>query len=163
MSCDLSAPVVCTRMIYKITKKDGSLHHVQLDKEQVLPGKLYINGNGYVNFWDPCTHKDQLLHRWMLLDPHKLMIDHINGDKLDNRRCNLRMANNTENQWNKLQKSSLGVRGVYKQPGGRYNAKIRAHRKLHSLGSFATLEGAIAARDAFELACVPFKSLYLRK
>lgn len=122
-----------------------------------------MDGQGYVKFWDTCQHKDHKLHRWLLLDPHKLMIDHINGDKLDNRTCNLRMVNNTENQWNKLQKSSLGVRGVYKQPGGRYNAKIRAQGKLHSLGSFATLGGAVAARDAFELACVPFKSLYLRK
>jgi len=86
-----------------------------------------------------------------------------NGDKLDNRRCNLRMVDNTANQWNKLQKSRLGVRGVYKQPGGRFNAKFRVQSKLHCLGSFATLKCAIEARDKFELSYVPLKTLYLRK
>ena len=63
--------------MYIITRKDGSQHHVRLDADQVLPGKLYLNGNGYVNFWDACSQKDHLLHRWMLLDPQRLMVDHI--------------------------------------------------------------------------------------
>ena len=41
-------------------------------------------------------------------------IDHINGDRMDNRLCNLRNANNSQNQANMKAKSNnrLGIRGI---------------------------------------------------
>lgn len=39
-----------------------------------------------------------LMHRFILNPPKKLMIDHINGDGLDNRRANLRVCTQQENQ-----------------------------------------------------------------
>lgn len=40
------------------------------------------------------------LHRLLLGDPKSMQIDHINGNPLDNRRCNLRICLNKENSRN---------------------------------------------------------------
>lgn len=37
------------------------------------------------------------LHRFILLAPDGFEVDHINGDRSDNRRCNLRLATRAEN------------------------------------------------------------------
>ena len=88
------------------------------------------------------------VHRvaWKMMkgrDPSDL-IDHINGDRSDNRWNNLRAATNQENQWNKstTKKTSGLPKGVYFRAGRRlpYSAAI-------VLGSFSTIEEASAARD----------------
>lgn len=42
------------------------------------------------------------LHRELLLAPENMEVDHINGDRLDNRRANLRLATRSENGRNRL-------------------------------------------------------------
>lgn len=46
------------------------------------------------------------LHRLLLDAPAHLQIDHINGDKLDNRRCNLRLCTASENMlhWSRMRR-----------------------------------------------------------
>lgn len=43
----------------------------------------------------------EFLHRVIMNPPSGLMVDHINGDTLDNRRINLRLATNSQNQANR--------------------------------------------------------------
>jgi hypothetical protein len=45
--------------------------------------------------------KHQAMHRLIVDAPSSLEVDHINGDPLDNRRSNLRLATHVQNQWNK--------------------------------------------------------------
>jgi hypothetical protein len=76
-------------------------------------------------------------------------IDHINGNRLDNRIDNLRDVQNNVNRENvnkARSDSSTGIQGVspYKQ-NGRFQAQIRANGKMYSLGTFATVEEARAA------------------
>ena len=76
-------------------------------------------------------------------------IDHINGDTLDNSITNLRAVTGKENQRNcgLSSNSSTGVNGVTKRNRAKpYLAKIMVDRKNISLGSYATLEEAAAAR-----------------
>lgn len=55
------------------------------------------------------------LHRLILPVPRGIEIDHINGNTLDNRRCNLRQvthAQNAQNRWCVNSRSTTGLRGV---------------------------------------------------
>jgi len=73
-------------------------------------------------------------------------VDHINGNGLDNRRENLRVANKMQNQYNSARQHNnrLGLKGVHKN-GRRYRAQIRADGVKHNLGYFDTAEEAHAA------------------
>ena len=73
-------------------------------------------------------------------------VDHINGDRLDNRRCNLRLATHAENCRNRKNHSNntSGFKGVHRQKN-RWRALIRVDGKSKFLGSFLTPEDAHAA------------------
>ncbi|KDR39176.1 hypothetical protein BG61_34185 [Caballeronia glathei] len=78
------------------------------------------------------------------------MIDHINGDRADNRLANLREATLCENQWNSKVRAhnATGVKGVQIKTVGaytRYVAIIRANGKKEHLGSFKSLDEAAQA------------------
>lgn len=88
-------------------------------------------------------------------------IDHINGDKSDNRLCNLRAATPSQNRCNVSStiKAASGFRGVVRHHN-RFAAYIRVQRKKTYLGAFDTPEQAHAAYAAAaekyhgEFACV---------
>lgn len=78
-------------------------------------------------------------------------IDHINGDKKDNRISNLRKANHSVNARNTKvsTKSSTRILGVtFDKARGKYFACIYVNGKTKSLGRFASIEDAKAARAA---------------
>ena len=83
--------------------------------------------------------------------PPGLEVDHINGDLLDNRRCNLRICTHGENMRNRrLQRNNTsGYRGVhYFKRDGRYVAYIYLNgRKIH-IGSYKTDIDAAMAYNA---------------
>lgn len=75
-------------------------------------------------------------------------IDHVNGDKDDNRLSNLRLATNSENCWNcrPRTRNTSGFKGVsWVKREGKWAATISAHGKKISLGRFLTREAAHAA------------------
>jgi hypothetical protein len=91
------------------------------------------------------------LHR--LLIPRAERVDHINEDKRDNRRVNLRACSHQENLRNKSnpqQGSSNPHLGVCRAPRDRWRAYISVNRRQISLGYYASLEDAIQARIAGE-------------
>jgi hypothetical protein len=73
----------------------------------------------------------------------KRCVDHINGDKLDNRICNLRWATHTENMRNKkpIYKISTLPRGV-RNNYGKYQAEIKFQGKKYHLGTYDSAEEA---------------------
>lgn len=77
------------------------------------------------------------------------MIDHMNGDRADNRIVNLKPCTNTENTQNHTRthgKSGLPV-GVRRTNGGQYQARITSNKTVHHLGVFRTKEEAKLAYD----------------
>jgi hypothetical protein len=78
-------------------------------------------------------------------------IDHINGDKTDNRLENLREVDCATNCQNRPVRSdnNTGCQGVY-QRLGRYEAYITARGKRKHIGCFKRIEDAIAARKRAE-------------
>lgn len=95
--------------------------------------------------------KGGFLHRIVLgLKPGDPMVDHIDGNGLNCRRENLRMADERSNGRNvsgAWPKSLSGVLGVSFQPkSGKYAARIKLNGRDTHLGTFATLEDANKAR-----------------
>ena len=79
----------------------------------------------------------------------KGVIDHINRVRDDNRLCNLRCINHSQNALNtEYTTSKAKVRGVTYAPPWR--AFIQVDGKRKDLGRFHTLEEAVAARKAAE-------------
>lgn len=77
-------------------------------------------------------------------------LDHINGNKLDNRIDNLREVTRGQNMQNILtpnKSNKLGVKGVY-QNKLKFVACIKYNNNVHYLGSFSTVEEASAAYQA---------------
>jgi hypothetical protein len=76
-------------------------------------------------------------------------VDHINGNRSDDRWVNLRLCDRSQNMINsKLRKNNkTGVRGVHTTKTG-YRARIDKDGKGYYLGSFATIEEAKRAYDA---------------
>ncbi|WP_274721094.1 HNH endonuclease [Xenorhabdus bovienii] len=77
-------------------------------------------------------------------------IDHINGDRSDNRIINLREASNTENSWNsKMRKNnSSSVKGVcWCKSNKKWVARIRIDGKRKTLGYFSDLNEAKLAME----------------
>jgi hypothetical protein len=96
------------------------------------------------------TGKNQRLHRMLLnVDDPKKIVDHINGNGLDNRRLNLRVVDLASNVANR-QKSRGGYRcpGVYPQLG-KWRAQVTVNYKKHNLGLFTTEEQAIQVVNNF--------------
>lgn len=92
------------------------------------------------------------LHAFLMNCPQGLCVDHISGDKRDNRRCNLRICTYQQNSCNrhKSPRNKTGVLGVYKNARGKYVAQISANGFTHHLGTFATLEEATSVRRKAE-------------
>ncbi len=78
------------------------------DKDTANPGKYYVRG------LNKATNKKVRLHRYLSNAPKGMEVDHINGNTLDNRKCNLRICTKSQNQMNrgKTKKNKSGYKGV---------------------------------------------------
>ena len=82
---------------------------------------------------------DGSMHRALMNNPHRMMIDHINGDSLDNRKSNLRIVTNRENQQNRKEHRDGKLFGCsYKKREKKWEAQIRVNGSQKSLGYFKT-------------------------
>lgn len=80
-----------------------------------------------------------------------VQIDHINGDRCDNRIANLRAATVRQNSWNAKRPAhnTSGFKGVrFHKRDKRYEAFIRVNGVAKALGYFATVEEAAQAYEA---------------
>lgn len=101
------------------------------------------------------------MHRLIMAATADQMIDHANGDTLDNRRCNLRFCDRTLNNANaNFPLGNIGFRGVAKVKSGRFRAAITVRGQCFVLGRFDSPEAAAAAYDeAARRAFGPFARL----
>lgn len=119
------------------------------DVELVKGHKWCRDKNGYVK-----DSKQQYLHR-LILNEYDQYIDHVDGNKLDNRRSNLRAcsnANNLKNRVNLPSNNTSGIIGVrFRKDRNKWYAELQADGVTHRLGSYVTKEEAIKARLEGEL------------
>ena len=99
------------------------------------------------------TEKTIWMHRFILNVPSGMLVDHANGNGLDNRRSNIRICNFAQNSRNRKRHSNKpGVyKGVYvaeRATGIRYRSQIFFNGKSIEVGAFATEIEAARAYDA---------------
>jgi hypothetical protein len=123
------------------------------DFDRVNALRWYLKSPGYA----ARASRDELgiqrtlfMHRFVMgFGPGDPDLDHINGNKLDNRRENLRECDDAQNQWNtgKSIRNTSGYRGVTRGWGNHWSAHIRCREVLFNLGSYASAELAAAAYE----------------
>jgi hypothetical protein len=118
----------------------------------------------YARRWENVAGKREMvyLHRLILSAPNSMHVDHINGNGLDNRKSNLRLASRDENMRNQRVHSNntTGVKGVsFRRNIGKYQAQIRASGKIIHLGCFENID---SARSAYLMASEKYHGEFRR-
>lgn len=131
---------------------------IRLSKKNLIFAKVddvdYKLVSQYKWHWDGKYAKGEVngkityMHRLIMNFPKQ--VDHINSDRLDNRRKNLRISDSFGNARNKVSFSRSGFKGVRKQSlANTYMARICVDKKEFYLGSFST---AVEAAKAYNRA-----------
>lgn len=100
----------------------------------------------------------EYLHRRIVSPAQGLSVDHIDGDRFNNRRSNLRACLIHHNNWNKGKspRNTSGYKGVY-WSRGLWQAEIRANGRKYYLGRYSTPE---TAHKAYRDACLRLHGEY---
>lgn len=123
------------------------------DKYLLEKYKWHITTNGYARTYDRRIKKHILMHIMIMgikTDRRNKQIDHINMNKLDNRRENLRIVTPSQNHMNKLANpnKSNDTKGVYWDKSlNIWKAIIGINGKNIYLGSSYNLARAIEIRN----------------
>lgn len=118
----------------------------------------------YAQAWDygnPKTRNKQIMHRMIMGVDGNQIIDHINGNGLDNRRNNLRIVTTQQNAFNQKQRGgSSRFKGVcFDKESGKWRAYIRHKNRRVSLGRHLY---EIDAAKAYDVAAKEFFCEYAK-
>lgn len=123
------------------------------DYDALSKYKWSICAGGYVGgkVWVGDYQKQVLIHRFIMKPPDELDTDHRNGNKLDNRRENLRNCPTQHNTWNRRKTkkpTSSRFAGVsFDKAEGKWNANIGYMGRQINLGLYDDEEYAARVRD----------------
>lgn len=121
------------------------------DFAELSRSKWFVTANGYAirNIRTGLLkYTNETMHRVIMNPPAGMDVDHINGNKLDNRRANLRICTRSQNLRNSAAHSdnASGFKGVsWFKPAQRWKARIWVDNKEKHLGYFDTPEAAALA------------------
>jgi len=128
------------------------------DFERLNKRRWYRDLDGYAHSVDYIIGKKKWIHismateimkQYNMYDNNKI-VDHINRNKLDNRKCNLRMVTKSQSQQNKdkYRNNTSGYKGVYFDKNNSvrpWSSCITSNSKYIYLGRFFTKEEAAKA------------------
>lgn len=127
------------------------------DVNTVMNFQWYLNSNGYPATYgsiDPKGPKCSApfpLHQFLHPEcPEDYVVDHINRNRLDNRRQNLRIITAKQNSYNrkKPKNSTSMYKGVRKQSKDKYKASVSKDGQTYEIKDCATEKEAAMAYDA---------------
>lgn len=122
------------------------------DIEKIKKYKWHAINNRNKNFYVETSNKEisnRLLHRFIMDAPEGMVVDHINRNPLDNRKCNLRICTNTQNMENcdMRKNNTSGCKGVYwAKDKNKWTVQIGLNGKTKYIGRFNNYEDAVKAR-----------------
>ncbi len=94
------------------------------------------------------TYQTIYIHKLICPSTEGLQTDHINRNRLDNRRSNLRLVTPYQNNLNKglSKKNTSGYTGIFKTYNNKYVAYMTSKRKNIRLGLYSNIQAAWLAR-----------------
>lgn len=120
------------------------------DYEYISMFKWHLSYSGYVasSVYNPETKRSKhlLMHRFLTPCPKGKQVDHIDGDRLNNCRDNLRICTLAENRSNsgRYTTNTSGHRGIqWRSDKKKWRARIFHDKKEYFLGYFADKDKAV--------------------
>lgn len=119
----------------------------------LVGGRKLVLRSGYAYYYTRLArwrYRSIPIHRFIMGVAEKsvreIEVDHVNGDRLDNRRSNLRLCTRKENACNVASRSRSGFKGVVRERR-KWRAVIQFDGQVHQLGRFSAPEDAARAYD----------------
>lgn len=112
-----------------------------------MSGKYAATTSG-IHYNDSSKRNTVYMHRLVLLAPASLQVDHIDGNKLNNKKSNLRVCTATQNRGNTPYQTNntSGFKGVtYDKARRQWKAQISYKKVAKGLGRFNKKEDAARA------------------
>lgn len=137
---------------YKNSQIKGYVMVDDEDYDELSKFSWFLSSSGYAvrsNWHDGRKNGHTHMGRILLGCPSDKFIDHIDGDKLNNQKNNLRIVDKAQNGWNRGAPNTnrSGYRGVhFEKYTQKFRAEIIARGKRYRLGRFDT---AISAAKAY--------------
>lgn len=140
------------------------------DSHYLAPVAWTVRTSGATGYVQRCIYQDgkyvgvELLHRLVTGCPSGMVVDHINGDGLDNRKANLRVCTPAENLRNRKMHSNnrSGFKGVCFDLSSTvrpWRAKINVNGRRISLGRYSSAE---EAHEAYQVAAKQYHGEFAR-
>lgn len=156
---DLPPGVVPGALRIPLRNRDGEIvAYTLIDEEDADLARLtwHLKVDGYAARWERRGYDGRRrgrivrLHRVIMGAPPEVEVDHINRNRLDNRRSNLRFATSAENARNckRNKRNTSGYKGVrFNSLAQRWGASVVFEGNAYWLGLFNTPEAAAFAYD----------------
>lgn len=147
-------------IVYIEIKKGDGIITCEIDQSDLeiadsIDGTWYLTGTGYATYkkMNKGEYELYLLHRVLLgVNDGSIQVDHKDGNRLNNKRDNLRITDVGGNSQNLAVRSDskTGIRGVYyREDRDKYIAEITTYGKKYRIGSF---ESALIAEKHIKFA-----------
>ena len=127
--------------------------------DQLAMGGVWLYHDGYAARWDGAAKKLVLMHRLVMgvVNKTNCMVDHINGDRLDNRRENLRVVTHKQNNRNRCalktrtsratgrrRRCTSIYKGAFMDASGRWRSQVSHNGAVQRGGPLTTeIEAAL--------------------
>lgn len=117
------------------------------DVSLIIDSCVWVTSHGYLAI--RTEGGQEYFHRLIKSVPKNKVIDHVNGNKLDNRKANLRICSQAQNCLNKRLRTNnrTGVAGVWwRAERGKWAVQITVNSTRFCLGHYSDKFEAICAR-----------------
>jgi hypothetical protein len=131
----------------------GNVRSLYFGKKKILKSGLSTSGYLSVNLHKDKKQKIHMIHRLVyeafvgIRSCRKMVIDHIDNEKSNNKLSNLQYISNRENS-SRGKKPKTGENNIYLNSGS-YLVRMRVNSEKVSIGTFKTIEEAVLMRDSF--------------
>jgi len=130
----------------------GRIKSLRFNKEKILKTNLSTSGYAMVSLWKDKKPIYQSVHSLMAINflnykitTRKIVVDHIDNNKLNNCIENIQIISNRENSC-KDKKSKSGQYNIYLNSGA-YLVRMRINGTKQTFGTYKTIEDAIIKRN----------------